>query len=80
MTNIDVRPGRIRPAPENFLTHEQIAAVKDGRRDFLRTAFVAASAAMAAPAVVHAAVQGDPAILELPSWSTTLGMPVAANP
>ena len=80
MTNIDVRPGRIRPAPENFLTHEQIAAVKEGRRDFLRTAFVAASAAMAAPAVVHAAVQGDPAILELPSWSTTLGMPVAANP
>ena len=80
MTNIDVRPGRIRPAPENFLTHEQIAAVKEGRRDFLRTAFVAASAAMAAPAVVQAAVQGDPAILELPSWSTTLGMPVAANP
>ena len=80
MTNIDVRPGRIRPAPENFLTDEHIAAVKEGRRDFLRTAFVAASAAMAAPAVVQAAVQGDPAILELPSWSTTLGMPVAANP
>ncbi len=80
MANIDVRPGRIRPAPENFLTDEQIAAVKDGRRDFLRTAFVAASAAMAAPATVRAAVQGDPAILELPSWSTTLGMPVAANP
>jgi len=80
MANIDARPGRIRPAPENFLTHEQIAAVKEGRRDFLRTAFVAASAAMAAPAVVQAAVQGDPAILELPSWTTTLGMPVAANP
>ena len=80
MANIDARPGRIRLAPENFLTHEQIAAVKEGRRDFLRTAFVAASAAMAAPAVVQAAVQGDPAILELPSWSTTLGMPVAANP
>ena len=80
MTNIDVRPGRIRPAPENFLTDEHIAAVKEGRRDFLRTAFVAASAAMAAPAVVQAAVQGDPAILEVPSWSTTLGMPVAANP
>ncbi|EPZ16498.1 molybdopterin binding oxidoreductase [Thauera terpenica 58Eu] len=80
MANIDARPGRIRPAPENFLTHEQIVAVKEGRRGFLRTAFVAASAAMAAPAVVQAAVQGDPAILELPSWSTTLGMPVAANP
>ena len=59
MANIDARPGRIRPAPENFLTHEQIAAVKEGRRDFLRTAFVAASAAMAAPAVVQAAVQGE---------------------
>ena len=80
MANIDARLGRIRPAPENFLTHEQIVAVKEGRRGFLRTAFVAASAAMAAPAVVQAAVQGDPAILELPSWSTTLGMPVAANP
>ena len=80
MANIDARPGRIRPAPENFLTHEQIVAVKEGRRGFLRTAFVAASAAMAAPAVVQAAVQGDPAILELPSWTTTLGMPVAANP
>ena len=77
---IDARPGRVRPAPENFLTDEQIAAVKDGRRDFLRKAFLTASVAMAAPAVARAAVEGDPAILELPQWSTTLGLPVAANP
>ncbi len=80
MAMIDARPGRVRPAPENFLTDEQIAAVKDGRRDFLRKAFLTASAAMAAPAVARAAVEGDPAILGLPQWSTTLGLPVAANP
>lgn len=80
MVTIDARPGRVRPAPENFLTDEQIAAVKDGRRDFLRKAFLTASVAMAAPAVARAAVEGDPAILELPQWSTTLGLPVAANP
>lgn len=80
MAMIETRPGRVRPAPENFLTDAQIAAVKDGRRDFLRKAFVTASAAMAVPAVARAAVEGDPAILELPQWSTTLGLPVAANP
>jgi sulfane dehydrogenase subunit SoxC len=80
MAMIDVRPGRVRPAPENFLTDAQIAAVKDGRRDFLRKAFLTASAAMATPVVARAAVEGDPAILELPQWSTTLGLPVAANP
>lgn len=80
MVTIDARPGRVRPAPENFLTDEQIAAVKDGRRGFLRKAFLTASVAMAAPAVARAAVEGDPAILELPQWSTTLGLPVAANP
>jgi sulfane dehydrogenase subunit SoxC len=80
MAMIDVRPGRVRPAPENFLTDAQIAAVKDGRRNFLRKAFLTASAAIAAPVVARAAVEGDPAILELPQWSTTLGLPVAANP
>ena len=80
MADIDARPGRVRPAPENFLTAEQIAAVKDGRRDFLRKAFLAAAAAMAAPTAVRAASEGDPAILNLPPWSTSLGLPVAANP
>ena len=47
MAMIDARPGRVRPAPDNFLTDAQIAAVKDGRRDFLRKAFLTASAAMA---------------------------------
>ena len=75
------RPGRVRPAPENFLSVEDIASVsKGGRRDFIRKAFVAASAAMAVPAVARAQSAGDPAILELPPWTTSLGMPVAANP
>lgn len=81
MANNYARPGRVRPAPENFLSDEDIAAInKGGRRDFLRNAFVAASAALAAPAVARAQSAGDPAILELPPWSTSLGLPVAANP
>ena len=76
----DVRLGRIKPAPENFLSDEDIQSVKEGRRDFLRKAFVAAGAAVAAPAVANAQSAGDPAILELPPWSKMLGKPVAANP
>ncbi len=75
----EARPGRVRPAPENFLTSEQIAAVADGRRDFLRKALIGATAALAAPVAARAAVEGDPAILELPSWTTSLGQPVATN-
>ncbi|AWI77941.1 sulfite dehydrogenase [Parazoarcus communis] len=80
MENSEFRLGRVRPAPENFLTDEDIQSVKEGRRDFLRKAFIGASAAMMAPAVARAAGEGDPAILNLPPWSTSLGLPVAANP
>lgn len=79
MSHDDKRVGRLRRAPENFLSDDQIVAVGKGRRDFLRKAFLTASAAMAAPAVARAA-QGESAILELPPWSTSLGQPVAANP
>lgn len=82
MTHPDFRPGRIRPAPENFLSGEQIKEVAAGRRDFLRNAFLAAGAAMTAPAALAVGSKraGDPAILELPEWSTTLGQPVATHP
>lgn len=80
MANSEFRLGRVRPAPENFLTDEHIQSVKEGRRDFLRKAFLGASAAMMAPAVVRAAGEGDPAILNLPAWTTSLGLPVATNP
>ncbi len=79
MSNDDFRAGRIRRAPENFLTQAQIADVTKGRRDFLRKAFVTASAALAAPAMARAA-QGESAILDLPPWSTSLGQPVATHP
>ena len=79
MVDSTKQPGRLRPAPENFLTEEQVKAVAAGRRDFLRKSFMAAGAAMAAPLAARAA-EGDPAILNLPEWSKTLGMPVALNP
>lgn len=79
MMDIVKRPGRLRPAPEGFLSEEQVKAVAAGRRDFLRKSFLAAGAAMAAPLVARAS-EGDSNILELPSWSTTLGQPVATRP
>lgn len=79
MGDFSNQPGRLRPAPENFLSHEQVKAVGAGRRDFLRKSFLAAGAAMAAPLAARAS-EGDPDILNLPSWTTTLGQPVAVNP
>jgi sulfane dehydrogenase subunit SoxC len=79
MGDISKQPGRLRRAPESFLTEEQVKAVAAGRRNFLRKSFMAAGAAMAAPLAARAAA-GDPAILNLPEWSKTLGMPVALNP
>ncbi len=73
------KPGRLRPAPENFLSEDQVQAVGSGRRDFLRKSFLAAGAAMAAPLAARAS-EGDPAILNLPEWTTSLGQPVATRP
>jgi sulfane dehydrogenase subunit SoxC len=72
-------PGRLRPAPENFLSEAQIQAVAAGRRDFLRKSFLAAGAALAAPIAARAS-EGDPDILNLPEWTTSLGQPVATRP
>jgi sulfane dehydrogenase subunit SoxC len=79
MSRITSPTGRLRSAPENFLTQEDIRAVNAGRREFLRGSLLAASAAMIVPRAVLGA-DGDPAILQLPSWSTTVGQPVAARP
>jgi sulfane dehydrogenase subunit SoxC len=70
-------PGRVQRAPEDFLDAAQIAEVQAGRRDFLRGAFVAAAALGTGRAV--AAGAGDPAILNLPEHSRSLGQPVAAR-
>src|SRR5260221_7271726 len=77
-------PGRFVRAPENFLDSPQIADVQAGRRGFLRDAFLAAAAAVGAgtSATARAAdvkEEGDPAILELPEHSRSLGQPVAAR-
>ena len=78
-TQADMDSGRLVRAPENFLTAEQIADVAKGRRGFLKSAFVAAASVMAGRAAL-AADMGDDNILHLPSWSTSLGQPVAATP
>ncbi|MDQ2778311.1 MAG: sulfite dehydrogenase [Pseudomonadota bacterium] len=80
-------PGRLQKAPENFLDREAVSCVqaeaRDGRRDFLRTAFVAAAAGSAPVAALAQAKPpagaGDPNILELPAHSKGLGQPVATD-
>ena len=67
------RIGLIRKAPENFLTPEEIEAIKKGRRDFIRKAFATATALAASGPVINAYGEtvdpgkGDPNILNLPA-------------
>jgi sulfane dehydrogenase subunit SoxC len=63
-------------APENFLSRDQIQAVRSGRRGFLAGAVAAAAGAITAN---RAAAQGDSAILNLPAHSKGLGQPVAVR-
>jgi sulfane dehydrogenase subunit SoxC len=78
--NDHLRLGRLRPAPENFLSAADIDHVAQGRRDFLRGSFIAATAALASQSAHAQESAGEDAILKLPSWSTSLGQPVAATP
>ena len=78
------QPGRLVKAPENFLDADGVRRVfaegRQGRRDFIRGAFAAASAAVAAPVLAAPApADGDPAILELPVHSRGLGQPVVTD-
>lgn len=73
--------GRLRLAPENYLDAETISAISkhgldETRRGFLRKCFAAAAAAMTGTATAQT---GDPNILTLPPWSTSLGQPVGAR-
>ena len=81
-------PGRLIKAAENFLDGDGVRAVfaeaRHGRRDFIRRAFAATGAAVAAPVVLSAgnpvpATGGDPNILELPEHSKALGQGVATD-
>ena len=56
MANIDVRRGRIRPAPESFLSDEQIAQM-------LQDSFSTAEADVKARALVEAKVDADRMLL-----------------
>ena len=81
-------PGRIQKAPENFLGRADVQTVvaeaKNGRRDFIRGAFAAAAAGMAAPVALAQGNPvpregGDPNILNLPAHSTGLGQGVVTD-
>ena len=74
--------GRIRPAPEGFLSGRAIdeiseAGIDPERRSLLKASFIGALAG-SLPSLGSA--NGDPEILQLPPWSTTLGNPVAYHP
>ena len=87
--------GRLLKAPENFLTATDVKTVfaesKQGRRDFIRRAFAAASTATAAGVAAVSAPKalaqvnpiptegGDPNILNLPEHATGLGQGVATE-
>ena len=88
MSVTDPRAGRLVKAPENFLSPDGVRTVfregKAGRRDFIRSAFAAASAAVVsggalAQANPVPAEGGDPNILNLPGTAPGLGQPVATD-
>lgn len=70
-------PGRIRQAPENTLTPAQAGQASRARRSFMAKALAMGAGAGAAGAV--RAADGDPAILQLPAHTKSLGQPVAAR-
>ena len=72
----------LRRAPENFLTPQDVLAVRAGRRGVLATAFAAAAAALggaAARGQTSTIADGDPNILQLPEHSKALGQGAAAR-
>ena len=79
--------GRLQRAPEGFIDKSGVRTVfaeaRQGRRDFLRSAFAAAVAGASGAAAAQSnpvpADGGDPNILELPEHSKGLGQPVATD-
>ena len=74
--------GHLQLAPESFLSTDLIDEIqREGidstRRPLMRGAIAAAAAAVAMPSVTAA---DDPDIVNLPSWTRSLGKPVVANP
>jgi len=85
MSELFAPPGRLRKAPENFVSRDlKLAVDADGltaeRRGFLRKSFAAAAASLAAGgALAQSAPRGEDVILNLPEHTRGLGMPVAAT-
>lgn len=76
--------GALRSAPEFFLDSETVSAIQQqgvdaSRRALIRSSFAMALASVIAPRAL-ANKAGDPDILALPSWSLSLGNPVASRP
>lgn len=86
--DLRLKLGRLKRAPENFVSTElatelTAGGITEARRGFLRNSFLAAMAAGASATAASAFAQapkGDPNILEKQIWQTTLGQPVAAKP
>lgn len=86
--DLRLKLGRLKRAPENFVSAELATEVStdgvtEARRGFLRNSFLAAMAAGAGTASTLAFAQGstgDPTILDKQVWQTTLGQPVAVRP
>ncbi len=81
-------PGRIRPAPENVLSVEEIDRARRARRSFMGKALAMGAGAGAGTHALAAAQAreapgvdgpGEKAIVELPAHTTGLGQPVAAR-
>lgn len=76
-------PGRVRPAPENFLSKADLAVAGKARRSFMAKALsVGAGATAAQLGATHAQAEtrkGESVILDLPEHTTGLGKPVAAS-
>lgn len=76
--------GRLRSAPENFISSELMTDIRQNgldetRRGFLKKSFLTALGAATSAVAVASEIKGDPAILEVQPW-VSLGQPVAARP
>ncbi len=70
--------GRIVKAPEGFLDAATLDDARKARRSFMGKALAMGAGVASGAAAASAASEGDPAILNLPTHSKTLGQPVAA--
>ena len=78
----DAEQGQLQAAPESFLSKDLVEnisrdGINPGRRSLLQGAFAAAAASMVAPSLM---ADDDPDIVNLPTWTRSLGKPVVANP